>query len=179
MLKIVKQAIEALIAHGYAIIHKDNLSLTDKVLELDMKAIEAKPPPYTKSLTVLDPITKSVIPTPGQQSQLVAFIMECQIPQKIHSADGSSYWANKYSKEAEKELQKLLNQGYQYDILVAATKLYYKSGDFCEAISNYLVRGTWLTHYLEMEKQLKAGTVEKHIKDNIQVTGGTPLSDDL
>ncbi len=106
---------------------------------------------------------------------LIKFIIDCEVPHKIKAADGKSYWANKYSKEAEKELVKIINiQGYKLDILVAATKLYYKSAGFCEAITNYIVRGTWLTHYNEMAKQLNAGTVEKHIQTNLndQVSGG-------
>lgn len=179
MQKTVKAAIETLIAGGYAVIENERVVLTDKTLELDTAALDAKPPPYTKSVTLLDPGTKSVIPKAGEQAALIKFIIECKVPQKIKAADGKNYWANKYSKEAEKELKKILLDGYQYDILVAATTLYYASGGFCEAISNYLVRGTWLTHYMEMQEQLNAGTVNKHIRDNLndQVGGGAMYDD--
>ncbi len=176
----VKQAIETLIAHGYAVVHKDIVTLTDKVLELDCTALVATPPAYTKSITLLNSKDKSVIPSPGEQSMLIKFIIDCEVPHKIKAADGKSYWANKYSKEAEKELAKIiLQQGYKLDILTAATKLYYKSAGFCEAITNYIVRGTWLTQYMEMEKQLKAGTVEKHIQTNLDdQKGGSPIYDE-
>lgn len=176
----VKQAIETLIAYGYAIIHQEVVTLTDKVLELDSTALINAPPAYTKSITLLNSKDKSVIPSPGEQSMLVKFIIDCEVPQKIRAADGKSYWACKYSKEAEKELSKIiLKQGYKLDILTAATKLYYKSANFCETITNYITRGTWLTFYMEMEKQLNAGTVEKHIQSNLsEQKGGSPIYDE-
>jgi hypothetical protein len=175
----VKEAVETLIASGYAVIHQDKVTLTEKILELDTGALINAPPRYTKSISLVDSKSKSVIPSAGESSLLIQFIMDCDVPQKIKTADGKTYWANKYSKEAEIELRKILLQGYQLDILKAATKLYYKSGGFCEAITNYITRGTWLTHYNEMSEQLQKGTAEKHIRDNLndQVAGGT-LSDD-
>ena len=175
MEKPLKEAIELLIASGYLVIDGERLTFTDKILELDTGVLENKAPAYTKQLIKLHPKTKSVIPAAGQQSALIKFIIDCQVPQKIKTSNGSSYWANKYSKEAEVELQKILGQGYQLDILTAATKLYYKSSDYCENITNYIRNGTWLTHYQEMEKHLNAGTTEKHIKSTIveQSSGGS------
>lgn len=176
MLQTVKTAIEELIANGYAVIHKDTVTLTDKILEVDTNTLAVKQSTVAgrRSLTMYNPKTKSVIPSAGEISTLIQFIMDCEIPSKIKTADGGTYWANKYSKEAEVELKKILLEGYDLGILTAATKLYYKSGGFCEAITNYIVRGTWLTHYNEMKKQLDAGTVNKHIQSNLndQVSGG-------
>lgn len=164
----IKQAIETLIAQGYMVIHKEILTLTDRVLELDTGSLLNKPPNYTKSITLLDSKTKSVIPSPGEQSLLIKFIFDCEVPLKAKSADGRSYYVGKYSKDAEKELVKIIfKQEYQPDILMAATKLYYKSTDFPETLTNFIVNGTWLTHYLEMEKQLTAGTADKHIQKQI------------
>lgn len=174
----VKEAFETLIAEGFVIIHKEVLTLTDKVLELDCTALINAPPAYTKSLTLLDN-HKSVIPAPGEQSLLIKFIIDCEVPQKIKNGNGGYYWASKYHKEAEKELVKIIKQGYELSVLVAATKLYYKSAEFCETISNYIRNGTWLTHYNEMAKQLQAGTVQQHIQSNLndQVAGG-PMYDE-
>lgn len=179
--KPVKEAIETLIANGYAVIHEEILTLTEKILEVDTAALTVRESTVEgrRNLQVLDSKTKSVLPSAGEKSLLIQFIIDCEVPQKVKAGDGKNYWANKYSKEAEIELSKILKQDYKLDILTAATKLYYKSGGFPEAITNYIVRGTWLTHYMEMEKQLKAGTVQKHIQTNIndQVSGGA-LSDD-
>ncbi|CAM6001129.1 unnamed protein product [Sphagnum balticum] len=172
---------ETLIANGYAVIHEDIFTLTDKVLEVDTKVLTVKEstPEGRRSLQLVNPKSKSVIPAAGESSVLIKFIIDCEVPQKIKTADGQTYWANKYSKEAEVELRKILLDGYNLDILTTATKLYYKSGGFCEAITNYICRGTWLTHYNEMKKQLDAGTVQKHIQSNLndQVSGGALYND--
>lgn len=177
----VKVAIEELIANGYAVIHEDTVTLTDKILEVDTKTLAVKESTVEgrRSLTLVNSKSKSVIPAAGESSLLIKFIMDCEVPQKIKTAEGATYWANKYSKEAEVELKKILLGGYDLGILTAATKLYYKSGGFCEAITNYIVRGTWLTHYGEMKKQLDAGTVDKHIQTSLndQVSGGALYND--
>jgi hypothetical protein len=179
--KPVREAMEILIANGYAVIHEDIFTLTDKVLEVDTKVLTVKESTVEgrRSLTLVNPKSKSVIPAVGESSVLINFIIECEVPQKIKTAEGGTYWANKYSKEAEIELKKILLGGYDLGILTAATKLYYKSGGFCEAITNYIIRGTWLTHYMEMKKQLEAGTVNQHIQSNIndQVSGGIQYND--
>ena len=179
MLETIKEAIGLLIEKGYVIPHKEHLfTFTDKIYELDPTSITNTPPRYTKSVSLVDPLTKSVIPAPGEQSVLIKFILDAEVPEKMRTANGTYYWVRKYSKEAEKELIKLLNQGYQYDILVASTKLYYQSSGYCEAMSNYLIRGTWITHYEEMKKQLEAGTVNKHIQNTLQEKGGTDIYDE-
>jgi len=179
MLETITEAIGLLIEKGYVIPHKDHVfAFTDKVYELDPTSITNTPPRYTKSVALVDPTTRLPIPRPGEQSLLTKFITECDIPQRMKNSTGGFYWVCKYSKDAEKELLKVLNQGYQYDILVASTKLYYQSGGFCETISNYLNRGTWITHYEEMRKQLEAGTVDKHIQNTIQEKGGTDIYDE-
>jgi hypothetical protein len=181
MLQTTKEAWENLIAAGYIVIQEEQLFLTDKALEVDTKALTVRESTTAgrRSLAMFDPKTKSVIPSVGEKSGLIQFIIDCEVPIKVKGPDGTNYWCGKYSKEAEAELKKILLQDYKLDILKAATKLYYKSGGLPEAITNYLVRGTWLTHYMEMEKQLKAGTVEKHIQTNLndQVSGGALYND--
>ncbi len=118
--------------------------------------------------------SKKVILTPGVQQPLAEFILACNVPQKIKMDNGNSFWANKYSKEADLELRNIIANGYQLDILIAATKLYYKSGACCEAVSNYIIRGTWLTHYLALEKSLEEGTVESHITKALDNSEGKP-----
>lgn len=111
--------------------------------------------------------SKQIVLTPGAEQLLPEFISLCDVPQKIQMHNGGWFWANKFSKEAELELRRIKAEGYNLQILIAATKLYYKSDACCEAVSNYLIRGTWLTHYLEMEKSLQAGTIQQHINQTI------------
>lgn len=118
--------------------------------------------------------SKQVILTPGVQQPLAEFIMVCGVPQKIKMDNGNSFWANKYSKEADLELRKILAEGYQLDILVAATKLYYKTGSCCKAVSNYILHGDWLTGYMEMEKSLATGTTHEHITETLNNSEGKP-----
>lgn len=110
---------------------------------------------------------KMVLSSPGDKLLFAEFILRCEVPAKVYLQGGSFYWANKYSKEADLEFQKILAKGYRLDILMAATKLYYKAGGAMEAITNYITRGTWITHYNAMEENLKNGTIQEHIKASI------------
>jgi len=118
--------------------------------------------------------TKQVILTPGVQQPLAEFILQAEVPQKIKMDNGNSFWANKYNKEADLELRRIIAAGYDLKILIGATKLYYKSGACCEAVSNYILRGTWLTHYESLRQSLEDGTVETHISKSLDNSEGKP-----
>ena len=77
--KPVKEAIETLIANGYAVIHEDILTLTEKVLELDTSILTVRESTVEgrRSLQVLNSKTKSVIPSAGESSGLIDFIIQC------------------------------------------------------------------------------------------------------
>ena len=130
-----------------------------EVQEVPRETLKQKSTQLIKAQTPLTPA--ECFPSP-----LKNFIMDCQVPAKIPTRDGF-FWANRYSTPAEKVLTKILQQGYQYDILVAATKLYYKAGGARKAISNYLIEGTWQSFYDDMATSLKDGTVHKHIDKSI------------
>ena len=119
-----------------------------------------------KELGLIVQNTGLIIPTTSQVSPLLDFIKKCEVPEKVVTRTGS-YWTNKYSKKAEDELIKVLKKGYQLDILVASTKLYYKSGGQPKAISNFILEGTWVSFYTDMVESLKQGTVEAHINKNL------------
>lgn len=141
--------------------------------------VQAEPGKIVREVIRVSSKSKLPIPKAGQSFPLVDFIKECGIPRTANKSDGTSYMVCKYSKEAEQEFLKIIAAEYQRDILVAATKLYYKSTNYPETISNYIIRGTWVTHYQDMESNLIKGTAEKHIKDTViktQSTGG--FSDD-
>jgi len=56
--------------------------------------------------------TKQVILTPGVQQPLAEFILQAEVPQKIKMDNGNSFWANKYNKEADLELRRIIAAGY-------------------------------------------------------------------
>lgn len=184
------KAVKLLLSEYYIIVVDGIPEITSKLKRelAELKPFEVYEDPITVTPNPVDIIPepvraviplrssdKTVILTPGVQQPLVEFIAACEVPAKIRMDNGSFFWANKYNKQAEQELRKILSDGYQLDILVGATKLYYKSGGTCEAVSNYILRGSWLTHYLELEKSLNAGTTEAYIKDNLDTkTEGKP-----
>lgn len=96
------------------------------------------------------------------------FIIDCDVPEKLYMSTGSFYWANRYSEKAGKVFDKMLRDGVRYDILVIATKLYYKAGGARQAISNFILEGSWESFYDKMLDNLNNGTAEKHIKKNLQ-----------
>lgn len=174
-----KQAVEILVSNHYVIPIDGKLVVTNKfereLAEIDYTTLFKPPealPDITKAVREVlkvDPKSKLPIVGPGQPDPLIQFIIDCEVPHKAKGGDGKSYWVNKYHKDAAKELDKILNMGYKRDILVAATRLYYKAGGMVEAVSNYIIRGTWRIHYLDMEKALGAGEseVKKHISSNL------------
>lgn len=98
-----------------------------------------------------------------ETSPMRKFISDAEVPGKQPTQTGY-YWLNKYGKEAELELIKILSSGYQYDILVASTKLYYKSGGYPKTVSNYLTEGLWKSGYEDLSISLENGNSEQYIK---------------
>lgn len=149
-----------------------------------VKALECEGEPNIQVVKESDihPIVKStkkmVISKPGDSIEFIDFIVACEVPQKVHLSGGGFFRANQYNKGADLEFQKILAKGYQLDILIGATKLYYKSGGAVQAIHNYILQGTWVSQYIAMEESLKAGTVEKHIKTNLSNETGKSSYED-
>lgn len=97
------------------------------------------------------------------------FILDAEVPEKLPLSNGSFYWVNRYSEKANKAFQKLMKRSeMNYDILVVATRLYYKSGGARVMIANYILEGTWESFYDAMVINLEKGTAEKHIKKSLQ-----------
>lgn len=96
------------------------------------------------------------------------FILDCDVPEKLHLGTGGFYWANRYNAKADKVFQKMMKTGeVKYDVLVIATKLYYKSGGARVTISNFILEGIWESFYDQMVTEIEKGTAEKHIKKNL------------
>lgn len=190
-----KNALKLLVSNYYIIFQDGKPVITEKFTR-ELAEVKA-PDLYTNMRDVMAPVKdsykvtgteltplpkstkKMVLAEPGKSMPFQEFILQSEVPGKVYMQGGGFYWANKYSKEAELEFLKILAKGYQLDILLAATKLYYKSGGSVEAITNYITRGTWVTHYTEMEKNLQAGTTDTYIKDTLkeETTGKTSYLD--
>lgn len=172
-----QQLFELLLKDYYILYMNGELVITNKLIRefaspLEKMEVRKEEPKVgqivapTSLMSAAQAIQKSNIPEPDMNSPMAKFILDAEIPGKAKTATGY-YWLNKYSKQAEKELIKILSQGYQYDILVASTKLYYKSGGFPKAITNYIVEGYWKGCYEDMKTSLDTGNVEQFIKKSL------------
>lgn len=162
------------LAGGHYIVYFDGkLVVTNKFLREFAKPLELKKdepkvevlniPKNNPARPVMPNLpTKLVEPAP---SPFMQFIRDCRVPEKIPTKDGA-YWANRFSKPAEKEFIKILKQGYNYEVLVAATTLYYKSGGMPQAISNYILNGTWMGCYEDLKHSVVSGTVKEYVEKN-------------
>lgn len=163
----------------YIVYFNGQLVVTNKFLR-DFKTPPEPEPEQTKEVAIVVPTVPVVqqftapvipgknlsVPVPVKRAPLLDFIRDCEVPERIRTKT-SFYKANQYSKEAEKELILILAQGFQYDILVTATKLYYKSGGMCKAVGNYLTEGTWRTEYENMQDSVEKGVAKEHIAKNL------------
>lgn len=117
----------------------------------------------TKNLFGLMPIDPNDV-----TDAFIKFILDSKVPSKLETKTGP-YFANKYSGDAAKVFQKILITGYNYDLLVKSTMLYYKSGvGYKKAIGNYILQGDWLTGYEELKAA--ADTGEEELKSHIENT---------
>lgn len=162
----------------YIVYFNGQLVVTNKFLR-DFKTPPEPEPQVqqTKEVAIVPPVVQQLtaptipgknlsVPVPVKRAPLLDFIRECEVPERIRTRT-SFYKANQYSKDAEKELILILSQGFQYDILVTSTKLYYKAGGMCKAIGNYLIEGTWRTEYENMQASIEKGTTQQHISKNL------------
>ena len=99
------------------------------------------------------------------------FIQEAEVPQR-GEGNGSGYDLNKYSEPAMKIFRKLIEkEKIQYAVLVKSTMLYYKTHTrFPVAIGRYIEDGLWRMDYLSLLNAAKEGSIEEHIKQEIDGT---------
>src|SRR5690606_4038768 len=153
------QLFDELIDRYYILYFNGNLVITNK-----FKREFQTPPQSSKSEPI--PLPKEVLPEPVTKvftqdtrpklSPLTQLILDAKVPAKVQTRD-SFYWANKYNKKADDELKRILKQGYKYEILMAATKLYYKAGGRPKTIANFILEGIWQGCYEELQLSLQEG----------------------
>jgi len=143
-------------------------------MEKSLKALETVP---SKSIEVYNQdkkLTQGITQVVAQVEiidPLIQFISDAEIP--IKSKTKVPYKLNAYNARAEIVLKKILDTpGFDYRVLVLATKLYYKSNNFPVSISNFFIQGLWKGEYLAMEESIKTGTVNSLIKKNVSEDEG-------
>jgi hypothetical protein len=96
------------------------------------------------------------------------FIVEAEVPQRGEGKDGS-YDINKYSEPAMKVFRKMIEKnGIQYAVLVKSTMLYYKTHRrYPLTIGRYIAEGHWRSDYQALLSSAETGTIETHIKEQI------------
>jgi hypothetical protein len=103
------------------------------------------------------------------QQLFIAFIQEAKVPAKLEDHRGNLYPANKYNQDACKAFIKAIDkEGYDYNLLVKSTMLYYKSGiRLKKAIGTYFSSGEFRSDYLNLKTAAESGETElkQHLKD--------------
>lgn len=100
------------------------------------------------------------------------FIKACEVPTRCPTA---KYWLNRYNKDGAKEFARILTkENVNINVLVASTKLYYKTTkEYAKTISNYITEGIWRTGYQDMMTNAQQGTVQNYIKEEIRGDSNT------
>jgi hypothetical protein len=156
------EIVQFLIANGYIAMHKGLYKFTAK---------------FNREVVGLD---KGLVPGPGGvlmvrepelpkqvswQQLYMRFIIEAKVPRKVTGPSGDAYQTNAYSEGGMKAFRKAIeNERVQYEKLVAATILYYKSFPYPVAIGRYMEEGVWRTGYSELERSIETGTIDEHVK---------------
>lgn len=171
-----KKLFELLAAEHYILYFNGQLVVTNKFLRdfkeppVEETIIEIKEKTEPLEVMVVHPepptIPGTMILPESPTSLYRKFILECGIPKRVPTRDGS-YQANAYSIKAEKEFMNILKKGYDYNTLMLATKLYYKSGSMPKAVTNYILDGIWMGCYEDLVESAKQGNANEYIKQNL------------
>lgn len=126
-----------------------------------------------KSQTVHVAVPLGKLTAPVVSDAYKQFIMDSGVPRRLVNPRGESYDANQYSAKGAKAFGKILDRiqsgAVDYELLIRSTQLYYKSSvGYKLKIGNYIADGAWETHYHELAQSLVFGTLEQHIKQELQ-----------
>lgn len=98
----------------------------------------------------------------------IQFIQDAKVPARLEDHRGNLYSANKYNEDARKVFQKAIEkEGFDYNLLVKSTMLYYKSGiRLKKAIGTYFTSGEFRTDYLALQISAEGGADKliQHLK---------------
>lgn len=160
-----KAALDLLVQNGYLEIVKEKYRATKK--------LNAVPPIVTVN-TSLGPLSYDG----NWEDFYTRFIMDCKVPKKGESGDGTLYDLNKYSEDAMKRFRDMVTkEGIKYDLLMSVVQTYYKTGSnrYKKTISNYILEGLWRMDY-EVMKNQTTEQQQQHI--NEQLNSAQPFTRD-
>lgn len=85
------------------------------------------------------------------EKQYREFVIEAQVPRRLEARRGETYPANTYSEAGMKAFKKAIEAGANYELMVKAVMLYYKSTvSFKMAVGRLMDEGHWKTYYAEL-----------------------------
>lgn len=158
-----KEAIEVLIEKGYIIPIKGKYQLTGE-FHRNYIPVSTELAVVSREMTVN---SKAIVKSENiatVKELLKKFRDDADIPFRIKSSSGQTYTVSAISNDACKAFSQILKSGIDYQILVYATKLYYKRDSFRKILTNYLKDGDWEVEYHEFKSKLGQGQVQNHIQ---------------
>lgn len=157
------EAVEFMVANGYLVRSKNKYLLMQQKLSRDLSKPEV---PAVKSSTA---IVVTARKAQDWVNEYQKFIVESMVPRRCEGRNGEMYYTNQYSEPGMKAFRKAIEGGADYNILTKSTMLYYKSGvKLKQAIGRYMEEGTWRSGYDALLQSAEQGTVEQHIKDELE-----------
>lgn len=178
-IEMLKQAIDQLYDEGY-IVFVQNLAstvkytLSEKGMQLLQQGRAFDLASIDQQIAVIEkPKNNSLKVIELQQNWMLGFmnfIIEAKVPKYCDNGKGDQYIVNNYSEPAMKVFKKAIEkENIIYDVLVKSTMLYYKStkNRFKKAIANYFVQGDWRSDYAALLEAAGTGTIENHIKSEM------------
>jgi len=162
----LQEVAEFLLTNGYMSLEdKGKYKLTTK-FHSDLKEARRAP---TGELTVGDSteLIRSDKFYFSWENRYKQFILDAKVPKRLDARHGESYQANAYSEEGMKAFRKAIEAGTDLQMLIRATQLYYASTiHYKQAITAFMAKGTWKTHYDELVSA--AGIGEQALVDHIK-----------
>lgn len=114
-------------------------------------------------------VTKLPLRVKNMKELYMQFILDAKVPARVSASNGFSYDCNVYSKDGEKAFEKIMQRAdINYDLLVKATTLYYKSPATKLKIGNFITQGVWETYYQSLSRSLENGTAVEHITESLK-----------
>jgi hypothetical protein len=159
----LQEMVRWMLENGYLVNIKGKYRVTSKF----NKEITGKEEGVTPVAGALVVVEKAAT---GDWTQLyLQFIREAQVPAKGYDRSGRPYDLNKYSDPAMKAFRKMIEvEKIQYPVLVKSTMLYYKTRlTFPLAVGRYISEGQWRSDYEALLCSATEGTVEQHIRKEI------------
>lgn len=144
-----------------------------EIIVMDMSVVDKEKLDLSKMTLELG--FPKVAKTISWDDVFIQFIKAAQVPNRLENNRNEVYAANKFNSDACKVFRKAIEkEGYDYDLLIKSTMLYYKSSlRFKKAIGTYFTSGDFRTDYLNLKNAAETSSEElqSHIKQEIKDNG--------